>query len=206
MHQVASATNDSIYEKTKAYIEGFAASASPEEVKEAFQVICDFCAGYEETLLRSDPRIMPCKNALEVVRQWFHHEFCNYRGIKFTASKSEGAGNWPNVPWVTLLPPGMETKDGFYVSLCFGREGAGAVAGFGKSKTTSQERSLETVQRTKQHPLLINVDTSSGTKYNNCFNNPLEFQKKNLILIKFVNTSQTHWIMHRFFRFRAEKR
>ena len=31
VHQVASATNDSIYEKTKAYIEGFAASASPEE-------------------------------------------------------------------------------------------------------------------------------------------------------------------------------
>ena len=143
----------------------------------AFMDVCKFCSDYEASSvpwMRDDPRVRVAQTALSKIKDWLKRNFGSYGGSNFTVEASEGAGNFPRVPWVCLLPPGQAASDGVFVSICFGREGKGAVAGFAES--VRNRRGLKFVKRTALNPLLINVNGASpGTFYNDSFENPLEF-------------------------------
>ena len=151
------------------------------ELKNAFITLCRFCKEYESTggaWMRDDPRCESAREALHEIQVWAQTEFGFYDGICLTVDVSKGAGNFPKVPWVCLLPEGQKATDGVYVSICFGREGNGAVAGFAESVTS--RRGLNVFKRSEYKPLTIDVDgASAGTKYNDSFENPKEFNAGN---------------------------
>lgn len=93
----------------------------------------------------------------------------------WTAKYSIGKGNLASVMWVVFLPPGQTTQDGIYVSICFGKNGNGLVAGCAISNTSQKKYSpfVKTVDRGASP--IVDVDgTRRGTHYNNGYVNPLE--------------------------------
>ena len=91
------------------------------------------------------------------------------------AKYSIGKGNLASVMWVVFLPPGQTTQDGIYVSICFGKDGNGLVAGCAISNTSQKKYSpfVKTVNRGASP--IVDVDgTRRGTHYNNGYVNPLE--------------------------------
>jgi putative restriction endonuclease len=98
---------------------------------EAFAEICRFCATYNRraALSTNDAGTEAVREALENLRFWAERAFPSYNGIPLTVEVSEGSGNFPRVPWVAVLPPEQGVSNGVYFVVCFGREGAGAVAG-----------------------------------------------------------------------------
>ena len=91
----------------------------------------------------------------------------------WTSAHSVGKGRGAAVVWIDFLPPGQAANDGIYVSLCFGKNGTGLVAGCSISNTSKDKyKHIVTVQRPNP---LIDVDGNGpGRKYNNGYINPLE--------------------------------
>ena len=149
---------------------------------EGFEAICHFQTERQAIkkklgiakLQPDTPGVKECLDHQEHLCKFLLHViFPVYFDNKYTCKVGKGSGAYLNVPYFTLLPPDQKTNDGVYVAVCFGTEGAGAVAGFAQSDSVDHE--LKTV--TREPPMLrINVDGGSeGTKYNNSFQNPLEF-------------------------------
>lgn len=92
---------------------------------------------------------------------------------EWTSAHSVGKGRGAAVVWIDFLPPGQAANDGIYVSLCFGKNGTGLVAGCSISNTSKDKyKHIVTVQRPNP---LIDVDGNGpGRKYNNGYINPLE--------------------------------
>ena len=145
---------------------------------DAFRNVCELCAEYERSekpWTSTDPRALTTAAALAQIADWAKKEFGAYRGVKIDTSYSKGVGWFPRVPWVCLLTPNQQAGDGVFVSICFGREGAGAIAGFAES--VKNRRGLKIVERTKQKPLAIDVDgPGEETRYNDSYENPQEFK------------------------------
>ena len=145
-------------------------------VTAAFEEVCQFCADYEQSgagWTTTDARVTAAVSALQTISNRLKQEFSSYRGIEIRVETTKGVGWFPRVPWICLLPPGQSVSDGVYVAICFGREGAGAVAGFAESVTN--RKGLATVLRSASLPLKINVDgPGAETKYNDTFENPFE--------------------------------
>jgi 5-methylcytosine-specific restriction protein B len=160
--------NSGVHEKTSEYYPG---------LKEAFAAICAFCAIYnkhEGPLLVSDPEVKRALEPLALIRGWAERHFATFRGVSMQVKSARGAGWYPRVPWLCILPPGQTVNNGIYLALCFGKEGAGALVGCAQSVTNP--KGLNVVYRTKKAPsLAIDVDgTTRNTRYNNSFENPRE--------------------------------
>jgi 5-methylcytosine-specific restriction protein B len=148
------------------------------EVVEAFRAICDFSRAYNEAgeaWRKDSAQCLEVRRNLAKIEQWVISSFAGYRGQLLRAKSADGATNFPKVPWVCLLPEGQEVNDGVYVSICFDRQGRGAVSGFAESATNP--KGLPVVKRTGPH-LKIDVNgPSAGTRFNDGFVNPEEFFK-----------------------------
>ena len=147
------------------------------DLKNSFQAVCDFCASYPSVrggLPTGDPRSKEVILSLRTIADWLRDQFAHYNGVPIQIVVSEGAGAFPRVPWICLLPPGQRVNEGIYVGICFGKAGNGAVAGCMESATAPQ--GLETVKRASSNEApVIDVDgISNGTRYNNVFENPLD--------------------------------
>jgi hypothetical protein len=93
---------------------------------------------------------------------------------KLAISISKGQGNIPKVLWIAILPAGRTVGNSASVTICFGRQGEGIVAGLMVSKGAGHLH-LSPVQRLPEE-IRINVDGDRpGTKYSNCFINPKEW-------------------------------
>lgn len=154
-------------------------SQSSGDLNEAFQKVCDFCADYNASAqpwMKNDPKCIEVVRHLSTMAKWLEADFGSYRGVKMTVSVARGAGNYPRIPWIAICPPGQSVNKGAYFAICFGKEGNGAIAGFGESATAPV--GLHTVDRRSKAPLRIDVDGASPeTKYNNGFENPKEIER-----------------------------
>ena len=147
-------------------------------MKDSFIAICNFCEMYNNSptpLMRNDPKCQPAQVALAEIQTWAEKHFSHFGNVAIGVDVSKGAGFYPKVPWICLLPPNQQANCGVYVSICFGREGNGAVAGLAQSVTNPQ--GLHISRRSNNKPLSIDVDGSSSTKYNDSYKNPVEFFK-----------------------------
>jgi 5-methylcytosine-specific restriction protein B len=124
----------------KRFLEGQPADVTI-SIKNEFSAICDFAKEYNQASgawLTSEPKCLAACASLEKMELWARSHFELFRGIPIQFKFGKGSGNFPKVPWLCLLPPGQTAKNGIYVSICFGSEGAGAVCGFAGSAATPQ--------------------------------------------------------------------
>ena len=153
-------------------------SVEPSSLKNAFTAVCGFCRNYNQhkgALSLKSPEVHEVIGSLNIIRNWAVANFGRFRDESLQVDISRGIGGFPRVPWVCILPPGQKVGRGIYVAICFGREGAGAIVGFGQSVTHPQ--GLPTVIRSKTKPISINVDgVCKIAKFNNAFVNPNEFR------------------------------
>lgn len=157
---------------------------------ELLNSVCEFRQQFpgkgSELLKTNDLRLNSIKETLFNIEIWLTDQFQNYRGIEWGFAHSQGAGYFPAILHVSILPPGQKVSDGIYVALCFDIEGRGFLAGCIESKTNP--KGLKTVNRSKASPLRIDVNGQRGTtKYNDCFVNPREFYYNQFILLDIVN-------------------
>lgn len=143
----------------------------------AFRNVCQACAEYPSLkggLPMGDQKAKDTVQQLRVIEHWLTEQFSVFEGVPIKVVISEGAGAFPRVPWICLLPPGQKVNDGIYVGMCFGKQGNGAVVGCMQS--ASSPKGLQTQQRAGAGKTpVVDVDgMSTGTKYNNVFANPLE--------------------------------
>lgn len=144
-------------------------------VEYSFSQICNFCEFYNNAsaLKTSDGQTAAVRTALQNLKNWAQSNFSQYDNVPLKVEISKGSGYFPKVPWLAILPPEQKVSDGVYFVLCFGREGAGGVAGCASSVTN--RTGLEVVQRSLNKPLVINVNGDRPTTlYNDAFYNPLE--------------------------------
>jgi 5-methylcytosine-specific restriction protein B len=141
------------------------------DIKEPFSAICDFAKEYNQALgawLTSEPKCLAARASLEKMELWARSHFELFRGIPIQFKFRRGSGNFPKVPWLCLLPPGQTARNGIYVSICFGREGAGAVCGFAGSAQIPQGLAYKDLGENPP----VDVDT-----FNHGFVNPENFFK-----------------------------
>ena len=97
----------------------------------------------------------------------------------FSVLVSKGQGNVPKIFWVSILPAGRGPSKAASVSICFGKNGEGIVAGLMVPKVGGLHMLVQK-ERVKTE-ILVDVDgDKEGTKYNNCFINPKEWLVDNL--------------------------
>ena len=149
-------------------------------LKKSFDEICDFCGSYPSIkggLPTQDSKAIAVINNLDILADWLKLSFSEFKGVPIKIVTAEGAGAFPRVPWICLLPPSQRVNDGIYVAICFGKGGNGAVAGCAESATAP--KALKTIQRSGYGKVpTIDIDgASKGTQYNNVFQNPLEVFK-----------------------------
>lgn len=156
----------------------FLGGVSTVNLGEVFDAICKFCREYDqagEAWQKDSPLCLEVRRNLAKLNDWLRASFSTHGGKSLRVKSSDGATNFPKVPWICILPEGQEVNDGVYVSICFDRHGRGAVAGFAESATNP--KGLITVRRTGGD-LRIDVNgPSSGTRFNDGFVNPVEFYK-----------------------------
>lgn len=106
-------------------------------MKVEFIKVCDFCREYPTEihggLPTNDPRVAEVKISLSALASKIQTICDSFSDIPLRVEHAKGAGAFPRIPYIVILPPGQKTNDGVYVSICFGKEGAGAVAGFAQS-------------------------------------------------------------------------
>jgi 5-methylcytosine-specific restriction protein B len=154
----------------KRFLEGQPAD-SARSIKAEFSAICDFAKEYNQAngaWQTNDPRSLKARANLEKLEEWARSHFEVFRGVPLSFKYGKGNGFFPKIPWLCLLPPGQTAKNGIYVSICFGREGAGAVCGFAGSAETPQGLVYKDLGENPP----IDVDT-----FNHGFVNPENFFK-----------------------------
>lgn len=96
-------------------------------LEQAFNAVCHFCSEYQQhkgPLLVSSTEVEMVLEPLGILQDWAEQCFESFTEIPFTIRTARGAGWFPRVPWLCILPPGQTVNDGIYVAICFGREGA----------------------------------------------------------------------------------
>jgi hypothetical protein len=92
---------------------------------------------------------------------------------------STGAGKLPKVLWISFPIGGTSPGNSPSVSVCFGKNGDGIVAGLMTSRFNPSLRLTTKIRDCKEGT--IDVDGSSAqTKFNNAFVNPIEYSVENL--------------------------
>ena len=183
--QIAGATNTAphIYSLFVDFIQKIDQLESSDNVTNCFTTICDFCAEHENhsgPIKTNDPKCQKAAYNLKQLSAEIEKNFSTYKGVSLTITHSKGSGNFPRVPWLAILPPDQSPKSGIYFSMCFGREGNGAVAGLSESVQT--RGLLQTKDRTEASKQ-INVNGGDPKQhYNNTYENPLEIFKESFSL------------------------
>ncbi|MEN8775099.1 MAG: hypothetical protein ABF379_16905 [Akkermansiaceae bacterium] len=178
--QIAGASNTTpeVYRLFVDFIEKIDQLEGNDDFTSCFVAICEFCRDYEShagPIKTSDPESHKVLQNLETLLGELEKEFSKYRGVTFTFAHSKGSGSFPRVPWVGILPPGQSPKSGIYFSMCFGREGNGAVAGLAES--VQNRGRIQTNERIEESKV-INVNGGDPKQYyNNTYENPLEILK-----------------------------
>lgn len=143
-----------------------------EDMKDAFLAVCDFCRNYPVDLRgglpTGDPRVAEVKSHLAVLTEWIQSVCNQHFSVPLTVRHARGAGAFPRIPYIVILPPGQRTNDGVYVSICFGKEGAGAIAGFAQSV----EHPRPDFPSAQYDPARIDVGP-----FNTSYANPLEIDR-----------------------------
>jgi 5-methylcytosine-specific restriction protein B len=147
-------------------------------IVEAFRWLCEFTGEYnrdpEGPKSSNDASCVQAREKLKLFADWLGRNIKNSSVNNLTVDYSRGAGLFPRIPWVCVLPHGEKTSDGCYVSICFGKKGNGAVSGFAES--TTNRVGLNVIKRSKDPKWLIDVDgPKPNTKYNDGYVNPKEF-------------------------------
>jgi len=143
----------------------------------AFRNVCQACAEYPSLkggLPTGDPRAKETVRQLNVIKSWLTEQFNMFEGVPIEVEISRGAGAFPRVPWVCLLPPRQKVNDGIYVGICFGKQGNGAVVGCMQSATSPKELSRQYRSGDGETPAIDVDGMNTETRYNNVFSNPLE--------------------------------
>jgi putative restriction endonuclease len=152
-------------------------------LEKLFAEICNFSETYNTAfgLKTNSTETLEVRKALQDFQSWV------------TCEISKGSALFPRVTWIAILPPEQRVSHGVYFVICFGREGAGAVAGCISSVTS--KTNLATIKRSLDGTLKINVDGDRATtKYNDAFANPLELTPESFnerVLIKHIEDSLT---------------
>jgi len=149
---------------------------------DSFRSICDFCREYESRsgpIKTSDLESHNVLQNLKTLLLELEKDFSKYRGVDFTFAHSKGSGSFPRVPWVGILPPGQNPKSGIYFSMCFGREGNGAVAGLAES--VQNRGRLKVKDRTEESKVINANGGDPKQHYNNTFENPLEILRESFL-------------------------
>jgi hypothetical protein len=95
-----------------------------------------------------------------------------YSNLQITISK--GQSNLPKIFWVGIVPSSRTVSTSVSVTICFGRNGEGVVAGL-MLPSAGTLHNLETVKRVPTS-ISVNVDgDKAGSQYNQLFINPKEF-------------------------------
>jgi 5-methylcytosine-specific restriction enzyme B len=168
-------------EKTYEFAEGIVEEFLDESLLlQEFKKVCLSCSSYDqsdEPWKTNGSEAKEAQLSLDQISQMFHEDFEAYRGISFEVRQSKGRGNYPKVPWVCILPPGQTPTDGVYYSVCFGREGNGAVAGFSESVGNRKGLSIDNLREWEE----LHIDVDGGDPkafYSGAFNNPKLFMRE----------------------------
>ena len=103
----------------------------------------------------------------------------------FKIAYSKGAGSYPRVSWISIVPKNKRVSNSPSITTCFSRDGNGVVVGL--MAPSNNKMNLKTVLRTNGTTFL-NVDGMSElARYNNQFLNPLELYLNNFIEDKYLN-------------------
>ncbi len=95
-----------------------------------------------------------------------------HSNLQITISK--GQSNLPKIFWIGIVPSSRTVSTSVSVTICFGRNGEGVVAGL-MLPSAGTLHNLETVKRV-QTSILVDVDgDKAGSQYNQLFINPKEF-------------------------------
>lgn len=140
--------------------------------------ICEFRKNYPAVrnggIKSNDESLAPVKHALEQLRSEIENRFRLYKKIRLKVVVSAGAGYFPAVLHLSLLPPGQRVSDGVYTVICFDKLGRGLIAGCAESKT--RPKGLQTVDIASVGSSLDIDGFRDTTEYSHCFANPREFR------------------------------
>ena len=167
-----------MYSAALSHYADFLRHSHEDTIANPFRGICDFCKEYESRsgpIKTSDPESHKVLQNLETLVGELEKEFSKYRGVAFTFAHSKGSGSFPRVPWIGIMPLGQSPKSGIYFSMCFGREGNGAVAGLAES--VQNRGRLKVKDRTEESKVINANGGDPKQHYNNTFENPLEIFK-----------------------------
>lgn len=142
-------------------------------VQFSFHGVCEFCVEYdsrETPYSTSDPNVYIVKEHLSILSAEIKERF---QDEKVNIKYSQGSGKFPRVPYLCILPENQTVSDGVYVAVCFGKEGNGAVVGTAESVTN--RKGLKTISRNRSENFIDVDGSSSETKYNDAFVNPIDF-------------------------------
>ena len=110
---------------------------------------------------------------------------------KYEIKFSYGAGCFPKVPWIAIVPKGKKVSNSISTCICFGKFGDGVVIG-----AMFPYPKKEGVYKTTDNRTIagrINIKgSSSGSNYNNKFINPKDFLSSKLDeakLLKHIRSS-----------------
>jgi len=142
-----------------------------------FNTICEFLKDYKnkkEDEVRGKLEHLRAQEALKSLKSWIEEFASRKHGALLSVKDGFGSGRVIRTPYICLLPPKQTVGKGVYVSVCFGRNGDGAVSGFARSTNTKTKE--QPVIRNTGEPGFIDVDGSrESTKFNNTFFNPKSF-------------------------------
>jgi len=162
------------------------------EFLKAFDDICVVSKKYnqsDESWVCNDPKLDKAHQGFEVLEQYFLNKIPDLENRGISIQVAKGVGRYPKIPWLCFLPEGQQASSGVYVSICFDKNGRGAVVGF--SESASNPQGLKTVKRSDK-PIGIDVDGPKKTSsFNDGFVNPEEFLKDSLDLKKLLNHIST---------------
>jgi hypothetical protein len=151
-------------------------SATADPIMEALQTVCSFCRDYPKRhggLPTDDEQAILVKKNLRILADWLQSHLGKHKGVSIRVRPTAGAGAFPRVPWVCLLPPDQEVTKGIYAGICFDMEGRGILAGCLRS--VANKVALPTIIRTGKGSLSIDVGD-----FNNAYSNPLEMRADEL--------------------------
>lgn len=147
------------------------------EPESDFKTVCSFLKEYKnkkEDEVRGRPEHLKAQESLKNLKTWIEEITAKKHGALLAVKDGFGSGRVIRTPYICLLPPKQTVGKGVYVSVCFGRNGDGAVSGCARSTNTKTKE--QPIVRLPSDAGFIDVDGSrDSTKFNNTFFNPKSF-------------------------------
>jgi hypothetical protein len=143
-----------------------------------FIEMCKFCARYSKSTKAINANSVDGQIAMHYLKRLAFRlpkVIPSFPEADFQVIHCKGRPSLPRVPWVSINPHGQFVASSLSVTICFGRNGDGAVVGLMNAASTPMH-TFDTVIRTKGDSPIVDVNgAKQGTRYNNLFLNPKEF-------------------------------